>query len=175
MTTTTPTPARRSLKVEKVEKIFLLITFAFLVGAAGLLVLTVAAGHASLPEPAGRIDPAAIDTTAPFDAPGLNRTGPDSFDLVLIGQAWAWTPAEIRIPVGSEVRMLLTSRDVVHGIRIPDTNVNAMVIPGQITEVTTRFDEVGAFSIICHEYCGIGHHGMGAVIRIVEDIEEPAV
>ena len=38
--------------------------------------------------------------------------------------------------------------------------VNAMVIPGQITRITGTFDEPGEYNIVCHEYCGIGHHGM---------------
>jgi cytochrome c oxidase subunit 2 len=58
-----------------------------------------------------------------------------------------------------------TSKDVVHGLFIPQAHVNAMLLPGQVTRVTTRFDTPGEFPIMCHEYCGIAHHTMaGRVI-----------
>ncbi len=35
-----------------------------------------------------------------------------------------------------------------------------MVIPGRITELTHTFDKPGTHTIICHEFCGIGHNAM---------------
>jgi cytochrome c oxidase subunit 2 len=49
---------------------------------------------------------------------------------------------------------------VIHGFLIWETTVNAMVIPGQMTVVTQTFDDAGEFGIVCHEYCGTGHHTM---------------
>ncbi len=72
------------------------------------------------------------------------------------------------MPVGAEVTFTVTSVDVIHGFLVPDTQANAMVIPGQITEVTQTFDEAGVYSLICHEYCGIGHHNMGGLITVEE-------
>jgi cytochrome c oxidase subunit 2 len=44
-------------------------------------------------------------------------------------------------------------------------NVNAMLLPGQVTRVTTRFHKAGTYPFLCHEYCGIAHHTMwGRVI-----------
>jgi len=43
---------------------------------------------------------------------------------------------------------------------IPRTNVNVMVVPGQVTEVTYQFKDAGDHQIVCHEYCGTGHHQM---------------
>ena len=72
---------------------------------------------------------------------------------------------EITVPAGSRVTFELTSRDVVHGFKIDDTPINVMVVPGQISKVTTTFDEPGEYLIVCHEYCGGGHHAMfGKVI-----------
>jgi cytochrome c oxidase subunit 2 len=40
-----------------------------------------------------------------------------------------------------------------------------MVIPGQVSRVTATFDKPGEYLIVCHEYCGAGHHVMfGKVI-----------
>jgi cytochrome c oxidase subunit 2 len=77
------------------------------------------------------------------------------------------------LPVGATAHLRVTTVDVVHGMRIPDTNVNAMIIPGQVTDVTVTFDEAKDYSIICHEYCGIGHHNMGGVFHIVDEESTP--
>ena len=49
-------------------------------------------------------------------------------------------PNEIRIPAGSEVTFTTTSADVLHGLAIEGTRVNLMLIPGQITKFTYRFE-----------------------------------
>ncbi len=156
------------MHINKYERYFMIVSFAMLIVAGLALIISVVGHHASLPEPAGRVDPEEVRTTAPFDDPGLHMTGADTADLVLIGQAWQWTPEEVTVPAGTEVTIIATSIDVVHGIRIPDTNANVMVIPGQISEIDVTFDEPGMYSLLCHEYCGIGHHNMYMNIRVEE-------
>jgi cytochrome c oxidase subunit 2 len=41
-----------------------------------------------------------------------------------------------------------------------------MVIPGHISEITVDFDDPGEYTMLCHEYCGIGHHNMSARIIV---------
>ena len=64
------------------------------------------------------------------------------------------------MPAGSTVHFEMTSIDVLHGIHIWDTSINAMIIPGQITRVSQTFNQPGEYGVVCHEYCGIGHHQM---------------
>jgi cytochrome c oxidase subunit 2 len=42
-----------------------------------------------------------------------------------------------------------------------------MLLPGQLSRVTRRFDQPGEYPMMCHEYCGIGHHIMGGKIIVV--------
>lgn len=156
------------MHIERYEKIFMAFGGVFLLAAVVALGWSVVGGHASLPTPAGRIEPSEVRTTAPFDEPGLRETGDGTYEAVMIAQAWQWEPAEITVPEGSEVRFTVTSTDTIHGFLVPDTQVNAMVIPGQITQVDVTFDEAGEYSVICHEYCGIGHHNMGGRITVEE-------
>jgi cytochrome c oxidase subunit 2 len=145
----------------------MVITAVFLLGAVIALVGSVATDHASLPEPAGRLDPDDVRTTAPFDEPGVTQTGDNEYEVVMIAQAWQWEPSEIEIPAEADVKFTVTSADVIHGFWVPETQANAMVIPGQVTEFTMNFDEPGTHSLICHEYCGIGHQNMGGTINVV--------
>ncbi len=154
------------MKIERYEKWFLVVTLVVLVGCMVAVVLSVTQHNVALPTPAGRIDPQAVTTTAPFTEPGLRPLGDNRYELVLIGRAWAWDGAYVTVPKGAEVTIIATSVDVIHGMRIPDTNVNVMVIPGQISQVDVTFDDTGTYTLLCHEYCGIGHQQMGATITV---------
>jgi Heme/copper-type cytochrome/quinol oxidases, subunit 2 len=114
----------------------------------------------------GQIHPAQVATTPPFDQPGLRMIGPDHYEAVIVARAWVFDPPEIRVPVGSTVTFKLTSIDVIHGFKIPRTGINRMIVPGQISEVTHRFDEPGTYTFFCHEYCGSGHHIMNGGIVV---------
>ncbi|OWY58863.1 hypothetical protein B7486_77685, partial [cyanobacterium TDX16] len=136
------------MHVERYERWFMIASVVVLVGAVVGLVVSVVFHQAALPEPAGRVAPEDIDTTAPFDDPGYHDNGDGTGDLVLVAQAWQWTPGEVTVEAGTEVTIQAVSRDVVHGIRIPETNANVMVIPGQVSEIEVDFDEPGLYSLV---------------------------
>jgi cytochrome c oxidase subunit 2 len=91
-----------------------------------------------------------------------------TYQVFAVAQMWQFEPAEIYIPVGSEVDFFLTSKDVVHGFNIADKNVNMMAVYGNINKTTVKFDKPGVYKITCHEYCGLGHQNMQAQV-IVND------
>jgi cytochrome c oxidase subunit 2 len=148
------------------ELAWILPSIAIPVGMLAALLVTAFGAGIHVPSVAGRIDPTRVTETAPFDQPGVVQTGPVSYEVRMIGQIWAFTPNEIRVPVGSTVTFVATSKDVIHGIFIPGANVNVMLIPGQISRVTARFDREGEFFMACHEYCGIAHHTMGGKVVV---------
>ena len=149
-----------SLRVERYERIFLYLTVVVLaIGMVGI-VLSVAEAGIHLPDREARIDPEEVRTTPPFDQPGVYEVGDDHYEAVIVAQAFAFQPGVVEVPAGSTVDFIVTSVDVIHGLLILDTTVNAMVIPGQVTEISYQFDEAGEHTIVCHEFCGIGHHGM---------------
>ena len=148
------------------ELAWILPSIAIPVGMLAALLVTAFGAGIHVPSVAGRIDPTRVTETVPFDQPGVVQTGPVSYEVHMIGQIWAFTPNEIRVPVGSTVTFVATSKDVIHGIFIPSANVNVMLIPGQISRVTARFDREGEFFMACHEYCGIAHHTMGGKVIV---------
>ena len=127
-----------------------LVLFGFMAFSMGL---TLSDGHKT-------VTPEALQTTAPFDQPGFVEIGPKEYKATMIAQAFSFVPGEAVIPVGSKIHFEVTSPDVVHGIGIPGTNVNMMVLPGHITEATYTFNRPGEYLILCNEYCGAGHHVM---------------
>lgn len=154
------------MKMHRFEEVWLVFA------AAVIIISMVITGYQAfalgMGPPSGKevIDPQAVDTTAPFDNPGVFEVGDNEYEVVMTLQAFSFTPNDIEIPVGSEVTFIMTSKDVVHGMQIVDTNVNAMVMPGHIQKVTQKFDKPGEYLVLCNEYCGTGHQLMSTTITV---------
>lgn len=137
-----------------------------------ILVMLVAVGLAGfglgiqLPGEAGALDPAKLSQEPPFNQPGVYETAPGKFQVVMLAQIWAFIPAEIKIPQGAEVTFKITSRDITHGILLEDSNLNIMILPGQVAEFSHTFTKSGEFRFVCHEYCGVGHQAMAGKIIV---------
>ncbi|HEX9818412.1 MAG TPA: cytochrome c oxidase subunit II [Methylomirabilota bacterium] len=153
-------PGRPSPTVYLYELAWILPSIAIPVGMLAALTVTAFGAGIHLPTVEGRVSPTQVARTVPFDAPGLRQVGPDRYEVVLTSQIWAFAPSEIRVPAGSTVTFVATSKDVVHGLLIAGVHVNVMLLPGQVSKVTARFDRPGEYPMICHEYCGIAHHTM---------------
>ena len=153
------------MHIHKYEKIVLGLTIALLLTAATAIAVAAMSGHAHLPAPVGRVDPAKVRETAPFNQTGLRDLGGGQYEATMIARVWAFEPAEIRVPAGSTVTFTIASADVTHGLLIENTNVNLTIIPGQISRATAVFKQAGTYLMVCHEYCGASHHTMsGRVI-----------
>jgi cytochrome c oxidase subunit 2 len=136
-----------------------------------LAVVTASASYGiQVPGVYQRIDPRTLMTpTSPFASPQLREIAPGKYELYVRAQTWSFAPLDplspLHIPAGSEVTFYVTSMDVQHGFKVAGTNINMMVLPGQISTLRARFDRPGVYNVICHEYCGsggpvIGHHTM---------------
>jgi cytochrome c oxidase subunit II len=152
--------------MHKSEKVWLTISFGM------IMLFMIATGYQAfalgMTPPGGMelIDPQKVDETAPFDQPGVKQVGENEYEVVMILQIFSFTPMEIEIPAGSTVHFKLTSKDVVHGFQIVDTNVNGMVMPGHVLNVTQTFDKPGEYLVLCNEYCGTGHQYMATTITV---------
>jgi cytochrome c oxidase subunit 2 len=157
------------VKVHSYEKAFLIAGSIVLVACAIALVYSTLAMGIHLPGAHGRIDPAQVANVAPFNEPGVRQLGPNQYQATIIGRAWSFEPSELRVPAGAEITFVATTTDVIHGFNVEGTRLNMMLIPGQISRNTYTFAEPGEYLIICHEYCGLGHHTMAGKV-----IVEPA-
>jgi cytochrome c oxidase subunit 2 len=139
----------------------------------GAVFTAAVSGGITLPSPQGQVNPADLANTD-FATPGVRELAPGEYEAYLVGQVWFWQPNEIRIPAGSKLTLYLTSRDVQHGFKVVDTDINVMVIPGQVSRVQHVFDKPGEYLIVCHEYCGIQHQTMAGKIIVEAPADVPA-
>ncbi len=162
-----------TLKIEKWERWFLYASVVILVGFLVAILASIGEAGIHLPTDEGSLDPNKVAETPPFDNPGLRQTGDGAYEAVMVARTWQFTTGEtdadgiptITVPAGSEVTFIVTSGDVIHGLYIPQTDVNAMIIPGRVTKISQKFETPGEYTFLCHEFCGlaneqIGHHSM---------------
>ena len=154
------------MKVHTYERAFLWLGALTLVACMAALAYGSVGLGIHLPTRGGEIDPQAVASTPPFDQPGVRQTGPTRYEAVIVGRIWSFAPAVIEIPAGADVDFTMTTPDVIHGFNIEGTRVNLMLIPGQITRARYRFERPGEYAILCHEYCGVGHHTMNAKVIV---------
>ncbi len=171
---TDPMATGDMIHVDRYEGTWMRITVAVIaVFFIAVLISAFAVGF-QLPGVYERIDPETLyDPGNPFSDPGLRELAPGKYELYIRAQIWSFTPNEVHVPVGSQVTVYATSADLLHGYKLQNTNLNMMLIPGQVSTLTTTFTKPGTYNFICHEYCGIQHQNMFGKI-IVDPLDEVA-
>ena len=84
---------------------------------------------------------------------------PPGSDVYLIARMWNWLPV-LKLEKGQTYRLHVSSLDLQHGISIYPLNMNFQVLPGYDYVLTITPTEAGEYTVICNEFCGIGHHLM---------------
>ncbi len=80
-------------------------------------------------------------------------------DIYLIARLWDWWPI-LELEKDQSYRLHIASLDWQHGFSLQPANINLQVLPGYEMVVTVTPNKSGEYSIVCNEYCGIGHHRM---------------
>jgi cytochrome c oxidase subunit 2 len=84
---------------------------------------------------------------------------PAGSDVYMLARMWEWFPV-LELEKGQTYRLHLSSADWQHGFSLQPENINMQVIPGYEMVLKITPNKSGEFSVICNEYCGIGHHQM---------------
>lgn len=105
------------------------------------------------------------------------RTPPrDSFTINVVAKQWMWKfqhpdgTAEINalhVPSGTDVRLMMTSRDVIHSLYLPALRIKQDVLPDRYTELWFHADRPGSYPLRCAEFCGADHSVMGGRIIVM--------
>lgn len=84
---------------------------------------------------------------------------PAGSDIYLLGRLWAFWPI-LELEKDKTYRLHITAMDYNHGMSIQPANINIQLVPGFEHVVTITPNQSGTYSLVCNEYCGIGHHRM---------------
>ena len=89
---------------------------------------------------------------------------PPGSDVYLRASTWQWYPI-LQLEKGQTYRLHISSMDLDHGFSLQPVNINLQVLPGYDYVATIVPTSAGEFTIVCNEFCSLGHHTMvGKVI-----------
>lgn len=107
---------------------------------------------------------------------GMRTMPKDALEINVLGKQWAWEVEykngfkavnEVVVPVNTDVKLLLTSQDVIHSFFVPSFRIKQDAVPGRYTALWFRAEKLGEFHVFCAEYCGTSHSGMIGKLRVV--------
>ncbi|HEY1934577.1 MAG TPA: cytochrome c oxidase subunit II [Acetobacteraceae bacterium] len=76
---------------------------------------------------------------------------------------------DLVVPVHKNIRILLTSGDVIHSFFVPALGVQRYAIPGRTIETWMRISREGVIHGECNQICGTNHSRMPITIRAVSE------
>ncbi len=74
---------------------------------------------------------------------------------------------EVVVPIKTNIRLLMTSNDVIHAWALPAVVHKTDTVPGRINESWMSINEEGMYYGQCSELCGVNHGYMPIVVRAV--------
>ncbi|MGA1805474.1 cytochrome C oxidase subunit II [Rhizobium sp. HT1-10] len=166
----TETHSASAKVAERIERRWAVISILIVVFLTGMAAYA-GVHQATMPQAqVETIDPVTLHMSGEFVETNLgSAVEPDgSVTVRVVGQQYSFTPSCILVPTDTKVTIRGTSADVVHGLLIEQTNVNAMLVPGYVSQLSTRFDRAGDHLMPCQEFCSVGHEGMWAKVKVID-------
>lgn len=102
----------------------------------------------------------------------------DTYDIEVVGHQWAWSfiypngsiSPELHVPVDTDVKLVMSSTDVIHSLFIPAFRVKQDVVPGRYNYLWFNATDVSKeghpYPLYCAEYCGKDHSIMRADVYV---------
>jgi len=100
-----------------------------------------------------------------------------SMEIYCVAKQWMWKFEhetgqreinELHVPIGRDVKMIMSSQDVIHSFFVPAFRIKADVLPGRYTMTWFRPTKPGNYYLFCAEYCGTQHSGMIGEVVVME-------
>jgi len=100
-----------------------------------------------------------------------------AYEINVIGQQWMWTfqyangqtsTNTLYVPKGRPIKLIMTSKDVIHDLFIPNFRLKQDVVPGMYSSLWFEAPNVGENQIFCAQYCGTAHSNMIGKVVVME-------
>jgi cytochrome c oxidase subunit 2 len=110
----------------------------------------------------------------------LYRAPKEAMEIYVVGKQWMWKfqhPTgqreinELHVPLGTRIKLTMTTEDVIHSLYVPAFRVKTDVVPGRYTQMWFEPTKAGRYYLFCAEYCGTNHSGMGGYVEVMEPTE----
>jgi cytochrome c oxidase subunit 2 len=93
----------------------------------------------------------------------------DALEIHVVAKQWMWRfqhPSgareidELHVPANTNVRLAMTSQDVIHDLYLPALRLKQDILPDRYTYLWFNANRTGIFHFTCAEYCGTDHSVM---------------
>ena len=107
----------------------------------------------------------------------MSRPPDETMNVYAVGKQWMWKFQhlngakeinELHVPVGQNVKVMMTSEDVIHDLFVPAFRIKADVVPGRYTQIWFQATKPGTYHLFCAEYCGTQHSRMTGRVVVME-------
>ncbi len=107
----------------------------------------------------------------------------DSTEVYVVAKQWMWKIEhaggqreinELHVPVDRDIKLIMTSQDVIHSFFVPAFRMKQDVLPGRYTIAWFRATKVGTYHLFCAQYCGTEHSGMIGSVVVMEPAQYEA-
>ena len=112
------------------------------------------------------------------------RTPPrNAMEIYVVAKQWMWKLQhvdgqreinELHVPVDRDVKLIMTSQDVIHSFFVPAFRLKQDVLPGRYTTLWFHAIRPGTYHLFCAEYCGTQHSGMIGSIVVMNPVDYEA-
>jgi len=113
----------------------------------------------------------------------IYRPPANAKEVYVVGKQWMWKIQhtegqreinELHVPLGTRIKLIMTTEDVIHSFYIPAFRMKLDVVPGRYSNVWFEPTQVGKYELFCAEYCGTSHSGMIGSVYVMEPADYQA-
>ncbi len=102
-----------------------------------------------------------------------------AMEVYVVGKQWMWKFEhetgqreinQLHVPIGRDVKLVMSSQDVIHSFFVPAFRVKADVLPGRFTQIWFHTTKTGTYHLFCSQYCGTDHSAMIGQVIVMEPV-----
>jgi cytochrome c oxidase subunit 2 len=101
-----------------------------------------------------------------------SQTNPPPREIQITARKFEFDPRTITVTKGKPVRLVITSTDVDHGIKLDEFGINQKIPAHQTVKVEFTPDQIGRFEFKCSVVCGSGHDDMLGELVVVDATQQ---
>jgi cytochrome c oxidase subunit 2 len=101
----------------------------------------------------------------------------DALEIHVVAKQWMWRfqhPSgareinELHVPAFTNIRLAMTSQDVIHDLYLPAMRLKQDILPDRYTYEWFNANKTGIFHFTCAEFCGTDHSEMAGSLVVVQ-------
>lgn len=104
------------------------------------------------------------------------RVPREALSIAVVGKQWMWKLQHpdgtreintLHVPTGRNIRLDISSQDVIHSFYVPAFRLKRDAVPGARTSAWFKATEPGEYHLYCAEYCGTDHSRMRGKVVVM--------